>query len=318
MELRAPPVTALLASPRPIVLDGGLATELERQGHDLSDDLWSARVLRDDPQAIEDVHLAYFRAGAQVAITASYQASFEGFAAAGIDADDAAGLLHLSVELASRARQTRIAELEAVGDPVPALLVAASVGPYGAMLAGGQEYEGNYGLTRSELRDFHRPRLRELVAAGPDLIAFETIPSLLEAEVLVDLLAEFPGVVAWLSYSCADGSRTSEGQPIEDAVAVAARSEQVLATGINCTDPTFLESLLARARGAIDRPLVAYPNDGRLWDGPTRRWLGLGADGFPADSVARWHELGARLVGGCCGIGPAGIRSLAQVAASWG
>lgn len=314
----ASPVTALLASPGPVVLDGGLATELERRGHDLSDDLWSARLLRDDPHAIEDVHLAYFRAGAQVAITSSYQASFEGFAAAGLEPEEAARLLGLSVELADRARRRRTAELEAAGKPAPMLLVAASVGPYGAVLAGGQEYQGNYGLTRAELRDFHRPRLRELVAAGPDLIAFETIPSLLEAEALVDLLAELPGTVAWLSFSCADGSRTCEGQPIEEAVAVAGRSEHVIATGVNCTAPHFVESLLGRARPAVELPFVAYPNDGRLWDGPNRRWLGLGTDGFPADTVERWHELGVRLVGGCCGIGPDGVRSLAEVAASWG
>ena len=314
----APVATALLASPGPVVLDGGLATELERRRHDLSDDLWSARLLRDDPGAIEDIHLAYYRAGAQVATTASYQASFEGFAAAEIDADEASLLLRRSVELADRARRARMAELEAAGEPAPALFVAASVGPHGAMLADGQEYVGNYGLTRAELRDFHRPRLRELVAAGPDLVAFETIPSQLEAEALVDLLDELPGVLAWLSFSCRDGAHTSEGQPIEEAVAVATRSAQVIAVGVNCTAPAFVESLLHRARAAVERPLVVYPNDGRLWDGPNRRWLGLGAGGFPVDALERWHELGARLVGGCCGIGPGAIRSLAQVAAGRG
>lgn len=314
----APSAIAFLASAGPVVLDGGLATELERRGHDLTDDLWSARLLRDDPGAIEDVHLAYFRAGAQVAITSSYQASFEGFAATGIEREEAARLLRLSVELADRARRRRISELEEAGEAVPVLLIAASAGPYGAMLAGGQEYTGGYGLTRAELRDFHRPRLRELVAAEPDLVAFETIPSLLEAQALVDLLPEFPGLAAWLSFSCADGVRTCEGQPIEDAVSVAARSEQIVATGVNCTAPALVESLLARARSATERPLVVYPNDGQVWHGPDRRWFGLASDGFPADTVERWHELGAQLIGGCCGVGPDGIRSLAKIAARWG
>jgi homocysteine S-methyltransferase len=293
-------LTGLLASAGPIVLDGGLATELERRGHDLSDALWSARLLRDDPEAIEEIHLAYYRAGAQVATTASYQASFEG-----MEEEKAARLLRLSVELARRARRARIAELEAAGEPVAELLVAASVGPYGAMLAGGREYVGNYGLTRAELRDFHRPRLREVIAAGPDLVAFETIPSQLEAEALVDLLDELPGVLAWLSFSCKDGARTSEGQPIEEAVAIAARSAQVLAVGVNCTAPAFVESLLGRARSATGLPLVAYPNDGRV---------GGNTLGFPTGAVERWLELGARLIGGCCGIGPDTIRSLARVA----
>jgi homocysteine S-methyltransferase len=301
-------LTGLLASAGPIVLDGGLATELERRGHDLSDALWSARLLRDDPEAIEEIHLAYYRAGAQVATTASYQASFEGFAAMGMEEEKAARLLRLSVELARRARRARIAELEAAGEPVPELLVAASVGPYGAMLAGGREYVGNYGLTRAELRDFHRPRLREVIAAGPDLVAFETIPSQLEAEALVDVLDELPGVLAWLSFSCKDGARTSEGQPIDEAVAVAARSTQVIAVGVNCTAPAFVESLLGRARSATCLPLVAYPNDGRP---------GASTHGFPTGAVERWYELGARLIGGCCGIGPDGIRSLARIAAGW-
>ena len=303
----------LLARGQTIVLDGGLATQLEARGHDLSDDLWSARLLRDDPAEIEEVHVAYFRAGARVAITASYQASFEGFAGAGIGRDDAAALLRRSVELASRARARRLEELERhVRKAEPAqLFVAASVGPYGAMLADGQEYEGNYGLTLEELRTFHRPRLAELVAAGPDLIAFETIPSTLEAEALVGLLAEFPNTCAWLSYSCAEGGKTCEGQPFEEAVRVAEGSRQVIAVGVNCTRPEYVDELLARGRAATSLPFVVYPNDGRVWDGPGRRWLGAGAGAFPARAVERWRALGAQLVGGCCGIGPDAIRALA-------
>jgi len=295
----------------PVALDGGLATELEAAGHDLSDDLWSARLLRDDPAAIEDVHLAYYRAGARVAITASYQASYEGFAREGIPREEATLLLRRSVELARRARERRADEVEAAGEAVPRLLVAASVGPYGAMLADGQEYEGRYGLTREQLAAFHRPRMADLLAAGPDLLAFETIPSQLEAEALVDVLAEHPGVPAWLSYSCRDGAHTCEGQPIEQAVAVAERSREIVAVGLNCTRPEHVDELLTRAASATRLPLVTYPNDGRVWDGPNRCWLGVGAAGFDPATVARWRSLGVRLVGGCCGVGPAGIRDLA-------
>jgi homocysteine S-methyltransferase len=181
------------------------------------------------------------------------------------------------------------------------------------MLADGQEYEGRYGLTKDELKGFHRPRLAELVLAGPDLVAFETIPSVLEAEALLELLAELPGVAAWLSYSCADGAVTCEGQPFEDAVRVAAESPQIVAVGVNCTPPEHVESLLTRARRVTELPFVVYPNDGRVWDGPNRRWLGLGASGFPAETGERWRALGARLVGGCCGIGPDAIGRLAMV-----
>jgi homocysteine S-methyltransferase len=304
-------VTLLANSP--LVLDGGLATELEARGHDLSDDLWSARLLRDAPAEIEEVHLAYYRAGASVAITASYQASFEGFARVGIDRDEAVALMRRSVELAMEARRRRLEELalEAPGGRLPELLIAASVGPYGAMLADGQEYAGNYGLTLEELRAFHRPRLEELVAAGPDLLAFETIPSTLEARALVSLLADFPGIPAWLSYSCAEGARTCEGQPFGEAVRVAEGSPQVVAVGLNCTPPGLVTDLLTRARRATSLPFVVYPNDGRVWDGPGRRWLGFGAEGFPPGAIERWRTLGAELIGGCCGIGPDAIRGLA-------
>ncbi len=291
-----------------VVLDGGLATELEARGHDLSDDLWSARLLRDDPDAIENVHLAYFLAGARVAISASYQASFEGFAKIGIGRGDAAMLLRRSVELAQRARRRAERVLE---DEGRTLFVAASVGPYGAMLADGQEYEGHYGAGAAQLREFHEPRLRELLAAGPDVLALETIPSVAEAEVLVELLDAHPEAQAWLSYSCADGERTCEGQPFEEAVEVAERSPQVVAVGVNCTHPEHVDELLVRAGSVTSLPLVVYPNDGRLWDGPNRRWLGLGAGRFPAAAVERWRSLGARLIGGCCGIGPDAIRELA-------
>ena len=299
----------LTGSAAPIVLDGGLATELEARGHDLSDDLWSARLLRDDPAEIEEVHLAFYRAGAQVAVTASYQASFEGFARAGISSDEAAGLIRRSTELAKRARARRLAELE--GPAKRRLLVAASVGPYGAMLADGQEYEGNYGLTVEELQAFHRPRLDALVAGAPDLLAIETIPGVVEAEAVVSLLDELPAIPAWLSYTCADERHTCEGQTIEHGARVAARSSRVVAVGVNCTRPEHVDELLARARTATALPLVAYPNDGRIWDGLGRRWLGSGVIGFAPETIGRWHELGTRLIGGCCGVGPSAISALA-------
>ena len=257
----------LTGTDEPVALDGGLATELEAAGHDLSDDLWSARLLRDDPAAIEDVHLAYFRAGARVAITASYQASYEGFARAGIAPEEATVLLRRSVELARAARERRVAELEAAGEAVPRLLVAASIGPYGAMLADGQEYEGNYGLARQELAAFHRPRIAALLAAGPDLLAFETIPSQLEAEALVGRARRAPG-------RRRPGSRTRAGTAptparasrIEEAVAVAERSPQVVAVGLNCTRPEHVDELLARAASATRLPARDL----------SERWAGLG------------------------------------------
>ena len=296
----------LLATPT--VLDGALATELEAGGHDLSDALWSARLLIDAPEAIEAVHEAYLRAGAQVVVTASYQASAEGFAALGLDEHEAAALLARSVELARRAR-------ERAG--TPAALVAASVGPYGATLAGGQEYTGDYGdLSVSALAAFHERRLRALLAAGPDCVACETIPRAGEAAVLTLILDRLQAPDAWISFTCRNGRETAHGEPIETAVRVAAGSPRVVAVGVNCTAPEHVEELLARARTATDLPLVAYPNNGRTWDAAARRWSSDGARTLRPQTIDGWLAAGAGLVGGCCGLGPGAIEDVARALAA--
>jgi homocysteine S-methyltransferase len=277
-----------------LVLDGGLATELERRGHELSDRLWSARLLRDAPEDIEAVHRAYFEAGADVAISASYQATYEGFAAAGVDAAETTRLLRLSVELARRAR-------DAVR---PDGLVAASVGPYAVVLADRSEYSGDYGdATAEEIAAVHRPRIAALLDAGPDVLALETIPSIREVAALAELLAEFPGAAAWMTFCCRDGERLSDGTPVEQAARIAAAGG-VAALGVNCTAPQFVASLLERIRGSTELPLLAYPNAGD----------GLAAGGeLPAPLVARWRACGARGIGGCCGTGPDAIAGIAAL-----
>jgi homocysteine S-methyltransferase len=287
---------------RDVVLDGGLATELESRGHDLRDSLWSARLLCDDPQAIEEVHVAYFEAGADVAITASYHATLEGFEAGGIDPVEGARLLRLSVQLAQRAR-------ERTGGRG---LVAGSIGPYAVVFADGTEYTGDYRSTNDEeIAQVQRPRIAELVAAGADLLAIETIPNGREAAIVGELLAEFPGAEAWVSFCCRDGEHLSDGTPIGDAIRSAGRTGRVAAFGVNCTPPQHIVSLLRAARQATDLPLLVYPNSGRIWDGDTYTWSGVGVDRFPRELVERWRKLGARAIGGCCGIGPDAIAELA-------
>ena len=288
-----------------IVLDGGLATELEARGNDLGGTLWSARLLRDDPKAIEDVHLAFYRAGADVAITASYQASVMGFGRAGVDPVEAKRLTVRSVRLA-RSAANRIAEEEPDRKPP---LVAASVGPFGAALADGSEYTGDYGVEPGELRSFHAERIDWLIGASPDLLAIETIPSGQEAEVLADLLRARPASPAWVSFQCRDAHSLADGTPFSDAVATVSTVPSVVAVGVNCVDPALVEPLLICARGVTDLPLVAYPNDGRIWDAAARAWRGAErlAD---ADMVVRWRDLGARYIGGCCGTRPATIERL--------
>lgn len=280
-----------------LISDGGLATELEARGHDLSDDLWSARLLSEDPEEIVAVHEAYFRAGAQIATTSSYQASFEGFAHRGIDRSDAERLMRRSIELAKTARDAA---------PRPAW-VAASVGPYGAMLAHGEEYVGNYGLSVAELTAWHRPRLEVLLSAEPDVLALETIPDSDEAEALVGLVSEYR-VATWLSYTI-DGDRTRAGQPVEDAFAVAAGIPEIVAVGINCCAPADVRGAVETARRVTGKPVIVYPNSGEVWDGENRVWVG--SPGMDAALAADWVAAGARIVGGCCRVRPDDIAAMA-------
>jgi len=280
----------------PVVLDGGLATLLEARGHDLSSDLWSARLLRDDPEAVVSAHREFFAAGAEVATSASYQASFEGFARLGLDREQAADLMRLAVTLAVRARD----------ESAPDGWVAASVGPYGAYLADGSEYRGDYDLDVAGLRDFHRPRLEVLAAAGADVLAVETIPCLAEVEALCAEL-DGTGVTAWLSLS-ADGDRTRADEPLAEAWDMTADVDEIVAVGVNCCVPGDVTTALADATG----PLVAYPNSGQGWDAVRRSWTGESA--FDPGAVEAWLDAGARLVGGCCRVGPDDIAEVrAQV-----
>jgi homocysteine S-methyltransferase len=280
-----------------VVLDGGLATLLEARGHDLSSDLWSARLLADDPDAIVAAHGEFFDAGAQVATTASYQASFPGFATLGLDDEQAADLMRLSVALARRARDERR----------PDGWIAASIGPYGAYLADGSEYRGDYGVDVAGLRAFHRPRLDVLSTAGADVLAVETVPCLAEVEAICAEL-DGTGLTAWLSLS-ADGDRTRAGEPLTEAWAMAQDVEEIVAIGVNCCAPDDVTTALGGATG----PLVAYPNSGQGWDAVRRTWTGASA--FDPGAVADWLTAGARLVGGCCRVGPTDI---AEVSAAVG
>ncbi|WP_435189683.1 homocysteine S-methyltransferase [Streptomyces sp. bgisy126] len=281
-----------------LVLDGGLSDQLEVQGCDLSDALWSARLLADGPERIEEAHTAYVRAGARVLITSGYQATFEGFARRGLGREEAARLLARSVELARSAADAGEREV----------WVAASVGPYGAMLADGSEYRGRYGLSVRDLEAFHRPRIEAFAAAGPDVLALETVPDAEEAEALLRA-AEGCGVPVWLSYTV-EGGRTRAGQDLAEAFAVAAGNDRVVAVGVNCCDPADAGPAVETAVAVTGKPAVVYPNSGERWDARARDWRGGSA--FDPGRAAAWVRSGARLVGGCCRVGPSGIAALAE------
>jgi len=309
-------LTRLLEEQGFAVLDGGLATALEARGARLDSALWSARLLIDAPHAIREVHAAYLTAGADCITTAGYQATLAGFARAGVDAPEAERLLRRAVELAIEARDTFwAAPAHRAGRLRP--LVAASVGPYGAFLADGSEYDGRYAVGRADLAAFHRDRLRIVAGAGPDLLAIETIPSATEVEVLVELLSELRHPGAWVSFTCRDGARLWDGSPIEDAVRACRPDAGIVAVGVNCTAPRHVASLLRRVRAATDLPILAYPNSGEAYDPAVGAWTGPASGADWLDGIVEWVRAGARMVGGCCRIGPETIREVrARLAAA--
>jgi homocysteine S-methyltransferase len=295
------PFEPLLAERGTVLLDGGLGTELDRRGVDLRDPLWSAKALLESPALVRDVHGAYFAAGADVAISSSYQASFEGLAARGFDRAGSAAVFRRSVELAREA---------ASGFAGPRL-VAASVGPYGAYLGNGAEYTGEYDRDEDGLVAFHAPRLEALAEAAPDAFAIETIPSSVEAAAVVRALERVPDVPAWVSFSCRDGSHLCDGSPFQRAVEIASSSPSVVAAGVNCTSPLHVSSLVEIA-ARTGLPAVCYPNRGAFWDPVRSEWVDPpGRDPRPTLRPLDWREAGARLIGGCCGTTPADIAAMA-------
>ena len=277
-----------------IKLDGGLSTALELNGNKLSTSLWTGELIRTAPNEIIKAHLDFINAGAQIIITSAYQLSYVGCENRGWSDAQTDEALYKSTQLA----------MDAVSQSGQAVKVAASVGPYGAALADGFEYRGNYGVGKSALRDFHARRIEVLIASNPDYLALETMPDTQEVEVLLDLLSESP-IPYWVSYSCKEGNQTNAGQSFASAVDLA---QSAMAVGVNCTAPELITGLLSSASSSV--PYVVYPNSGRSWDAVEKVWRGTTQVGFADSLVKEWIDQGAEIIGGCCGIGPKEITSL--------
>ena len=301
------PIAAALTHTDTLILDGALATELEARGCNLADTLWSAKVLMENPELIYQVHYDYFAAGANVAITASYQATPLGFAARGLDSGQASALIRQSVALAQRARDDYRA---ASGSEAP-LLVAGSVGPYGAYLANGAEYRGDYALPAAEMKDFHRPRVAALLEGGVDLLACETLPSFGEIQALISLLAEFPHSSAWFSFTLRDAQHLSDGTPLSKVAEVINAAPQVVAVGLNCVALESVTPALQTLQALTDKPLLVYPNSGEQYDAVSKSWHSAPSGCTLHDKFPEWQQAGARLIGGCCRTTPQDIAAIA-------
>ena len=275
-------------------LDGGLSTALENNGNKLTTSLWTGELIRTNPAQITKAHLDFINAGAQIIITSSYQLSYTGAGVRGWSEDETNQTLIASTALAKKA----------VTESGKDVKVAASVGPYGASLADGSEYKGNYGVSKQELKDFHARRLEVLISTSPNYLALETMPDTFEVEVLLELLSDCL-IPFWVSYSCKEGNQTNAGQSFQSAVDLA---QSAMAVGINCTKPELIADLLRSAKS--NKPYVVYPNSGRVWDAKNKVWTGSAAVGFSNDLIRQWVEAGAEIIGGCCGIGATEILQL--------
>jgi homocysteine S-methyltransferase len=286
------------------VLDGGMATELERRGCDISGPLWSAHVLDASPSVITEVHLDYLRAGADCISTGSYQISAKGYRELGRSANDSAAALRESVAIAEEARDQYSKE---DGRPV---FIAASLGPYGASLHNGAEFHGRYNISFDDLVAFHGDRLAVIAGTNADLVALETVPSLEEARAIETALKEFPGISAWVSFTCKDAAHVAHGERLAECIVALADVPQVVAVGINCTAPNLIATLIAEAKAATAKPIFVYPNSGELWDAENRCWYGSSNVAEFGRLARTWFAAGARAVGGCCRTTPAHIRAV--------
>lgn len=294
-----------------MITDGAMATELESYGCNLNDRLWSAKVLIENPDLIKQVHTDYFKAGADCAITASYQATVEGYVASGLTVEEAGNLIKKSVEIAAEARDEFWTEFhDKSSRPKP--LVAASVGPYGAFLADGSEYRGDYHLNEDQLVEFHREKIGLLIEAGADLLACETIPCLVEARAITRVLQEFPEVYAWISFSAKDELHISNGDSIADCAMWLNEVEQVAAIGINCSSPNFIESLIKEITGKTSKPIIVYPNLGEKYDPKSKKWIESSSQKLLTSNTQRWYKAGAKIIGGCCRTKPIDIEAIAS------
>ena len=281
-------------------LDGGLSTALEVRGEKLTGSLWTGELLRTNPKRILQAHKDFINAGAEIIITSAYQISFSGCAERGWSKAEVRDALRISTELAR----------EAVNEQN--VKVAASIGPYGASLGDGSEYRGRYGVSKGVLRDFHRQRLELLIESAPDLLALETMPDIDEVEILLELIEESGTTTPlWVAYSCKESARTSADQSFGDAVDLVHESKNAMAVGINCTSPGLIAELLKSASPEL--PYIVYPNSGREWDAKRKEWIGPSKGAFHPDMVAEWIELGATIIGGCCGVSPKDIEALVLI-----
>ncbi|MCP4884487.1 MAG: homocysteine S-methyltransferase [Flavobacteriales bacterium] len=292
----------------PLILDGGLSNVLESFGCDLNQELWSAKMLIDQPELIKRAHLAYLEAGAQCITSSSYQATLSGFERIGLNRSDATKMMIKSIELADEARSVFIKK----NNQSESIFLAASIGPYGAFLADGSEYRGDYRISDNELRQFHAEKIHILESTNVDFLAFETIPSLQEIQILSELISQSKKQ-CWISFSCRDSEFLNDGSKIIDALKICSSTNNLFALGVNCTAPKYISSIIKKIRPLVqDKKIIIYPNSGEIYLPESKSWKGISDPDIFQKMASEWLDLGVDIIGGCCRIGPDHITKLSQ------
>jgi len=292
-----------------IILDGGFATELEKKGFDLKDRLWSAKIIAEAPLAVKEVHLSYLNAGADCIISSSYQATVPGFVSAGYSRKEAVELIGRSVKIAIESiKAFNDLEPDTVKRPRPFL--AASAGCYGAFLADGSEYRGDYHLELEGYKNFHKERVDILAEAGAGIIAFETFPSMEEAAAVAELMDEYNDLEYWIVFTVRDFETTSHGDSFKDCIKMLQGKKNLIAAGINCSPPELISPILDSLDPELKRNFAVYPNSGEHYHTDCSCW-----DDDPSASdyysyAGEWHKKGAVIIGGCCRTGPSDISKI--------
>ena len=289
-----------------VVLDGAMSTPLERLGADTNNDLWTAKALIDNEELVYEVHKMYFEAGADLIITDTYQANVQAFEKVGYSEKEARNLIKKAVKIAQKARddyENRTGKHN---------YIAGTIGPYGAYLANGSEYRGDYELSTKEYQQVHLPRIEELVNAEVDILAIETQPKLDEVLAILELLKEkYPQQKVYVSYTLSDDDTISDGTPLPRAIHALEDYSQVIAVGINCVKLELVEPALKNMKEITDKHLIVYPNSSAVYDPKSKTWSQPKTSATFEELIPNWYEAGARIIGGCCTTGPKEIKAVA-------
>lgn len=322
---------------RHLVLDGALGTQLESiipndsEIQPKNDPLWSTKVLMTQPKLIERIHYQYLQSGSDIIMTSTYQASCAGLIKyANSYTDEVAHVWERSVDMANNA--IRRHKLENNTKPIRNRdpIICGSVGPYGAFLANGAEYTGEYGMISNEELEKHHFKLLQFLILHPDvkLIAIETIPNFREFKVLVNLLTKLlslhgPNQKFYLSINVRNESEMCDGTPVEKVMnylnfkmkTMGILQRNIFAIGYNCVDYHLVTSLIDNLTmfNEFHIPMIVYPNLGYVYSTKHEEYIAYQDTNELELMILDWLKRGVKIIGGCCGSGPQEIEKISEV-----